>query len=207
MRSSRWALLSVVAVLASCGNKSTLISSDASFDSTPPETVVAVESKIETSTAEAILRKIIEISEVQGVPLNDGSDLPVTGQCPMGLESDWGAESTGTVFCLVNWVSEDESAVWIFTIDKVSVSEMLEAAGDVVTGQFAGGEQESACGSSNGDGLGRCAVLWKSGDFKALYVGAPGVLIDEVEADFSKNLGAFVATFESWNPSDSLFND
>lgn len=207
MRTLRWALVSVVVALASCGNKSASISSDASFESTPPITEVAVESKIDTSIVESLLRKIIEISEVQGVPLNDGNDLPVIGQCPMGLESDWGAEATGTVFCLVDLMPEDKYAVWVFTIDEVSVSEMLEAAGDVVTGEFAGGEEQFACGSSNGDGLGRCAVLWKSGNFKALYVGAPGALSDEVRFEFHKNLVSFIATFESWDPSDSLFQD
>jgi len=189
MRTLRWALTGVVLVLVSCGGGSSSTS------------------KIDTSTAESLLRKIIEISEVQGVPLNDGDDLPVMGQCPMGLESEWGAEAAGTVFCSADLESEGESALWVFTIDEVSISDLLEAAGDVVTGEFAGGEEQFACGSSNADGLGRCVVLWKSGNFQALYAGAPGALSDEVEIEFHKNLGSFIATFESWDPSDSLFKD
>jgi len=189
MSSKRWIILAFITLLVSCGGGSSSTS------------------KIDTSTAESLLRKIIEISEVQGVPLNDGDDLPVIGQCPMGLEFEWGAEAAGTVFCLVDSDSESESAIWVFTIDEVSISDILEAAGDVATGEFAGGEEQFACESSNVGGPGRCVVLWKSGNFQALYAGAPGILGDEVENEFHKNLGSVIATFESWDPSDSLFKD
>ena len=189
MRSMRWALVGVITVLVSCGGGSSSTS------------------KINTSTAESLLRKIIEISEVQGVSLNDGGDLPVIGQCPMGLEFEWGAEAAGTVFCSVDSDSESESAIWVFTIDEVSISDILEAAGDVATGEFAGGEEQFACGNSNVGDPGRCVVLWKSGNFQALYIGAPGLLSDEVENEFHKNLSSFIATFESWDPSNSLFKD